>query len=106
VLEGPVSPSSPQELEAGFARRARRDERGPQGGQGFAVDAAGSYYNAAPYAVPAPRYRAPTYAPAWGYGDTPYQGRYFDTGVPNWRVGNAPAVAPDSGHEDYWPFLR
>jgi hypothetical protein len=84
------------------------------------IPAAGYSYNAAPYAVLAPRYRlpapryrasaprypAPTYTPAWGYGDTQYQGRYFYTGVPNWRVGNTPAVAPDSGHEDYWLFLR
>jgi hypothetical protein len=77
------------------------------------IPAAGYYYNAPLYAVPAPRYRlsapryrAPTYAPAWGYGDAQYQGRYFYTGVPNWRVGNTPAIAPDSGYEDYWLFLR
>ena len=68
------------------------------------IPAAGSYYNAPLYAVPAPRYPAPTYTPAWGYGDTQYQGRSFYTGVPDWRVGNTPAVAPDSGREDYWQF--
>ncbi len=72
----------------------------------ISIPAVGYYYNVPLYTIPASGYAAPIYTPVWDDRSAYNLGRYSYPGALARGFENTPAVAPDTGHEDFWLFLR